>query len=101
MGSELLKAEKIRNEVSQTLFGKPFKDLALKDRAVVKANLFAYSYGAKRPINVKRRGFIFRWKSFWLGLHYSDYNKRYCLNIIPCVTFWWIGKGGKMPGKIL
>lgn len=46
-------------------------------------------------------GIILRWKSFWIGLHYSDYNDRYCLNIIPCFTIWWIGKNGKQPNKIL
>lgn len=46
-------------------------------------------------------GFILRWKSFWLGLHYSDYNDKYCLNIIPGFTIWWIGEEGKAPQKQL
>lgn len=94
-------AQRIKEVIAQDLFGKPYIELAFEDRATVKANALAYGYGALKPIGVKRYGFIFRLKSFWLGLHYSDYNKRYCLNIIPCVTFWWTGKGGKMPGKIL
>lgn len=48
-----------------------------------------------------KSGWIFRWKSFWIGLHYSDFNNRYCLNPIPCVTYWWIGEGGKVPAKSL
>jgi len=41
-----------------------------------------------------KRGIIIRKESFWIGLHYSKACKRYCLNIIPCVTIWWIKKGG-------
>lgn len=40
-------------------------------------------------------GVINRYKSFWVGLHYSDYNKRFCLNIIPGLTIWWVKSGGK------
>lgn len=46
-------------------------------------------------------GVIIRWKSFWIGCHYSDYNKRYCLNILPCITVWWIKNEGNQPSKIL
>lgn len=46
-------------------------------------------------------GIIFRLKSFWIGLHYSHYNKRFCLNVIPCITIWWTLKNGKIPNKIL
>lgn len=44
-----------------------------------------------------KRGIIFRPHSLWMGLHYSEYNKRYCLNLIPCCTIWWINKEGKIP----
>ena len=50
---------------------------------------------------MKRYGFIFRLKSFWIGLHYSDFNDRYCLNILPCFTIWWLGRNGKKPNKVL
>lgn len=46
-------------------------------------------------------GVIFRLKSFWIGCHYSDVYNRYCLNILPGMTFWWIGKHGKVPHKVL
>lgn len=42
-------------------------------------------------------GFLFNLGSFWIGVHYSAYNKRYCINIIPCVTLWITKKGGKCP----
>ncbi len=50
----------------------------------------------KIKINDKS-GIIIRLKSFWIGCHYSDYNKRYCLNILPCITIWWISKTGNSP----
>lgn len=33
----------------------------------------------------------------WIGGHYSKYNKRLCLNLIPCVTIFICFKGGVMP----
>lgn len=39
-------------------------------------------------------GILFRPQSFWIGLHYSIACKRYCLNLIPCVTIWWCSKDG-------
>ena len=54
------------------------------------------------PLNYNESwGIIFRLKSFWMGCHYSDWNKRYCLNILPGFTIWWIVKGGKTPHKVL
>lgn len=47
----------------------------------------------------KKRGILIRKESFWIGLHYSIFNKRYCLNILPCVTIWWVKKGGNEPDK--
>lgn len=52
-------------------------------------------------IEVKTSGWIFRKASAWVGLHYSEYNNRYCLNILPCITYWWIGEGGKVPALVL
>lgn len=46
---------------------------------------------------MKNYGLIFRLESMWIGCHYSSYNKRFCLNLIPFVTFWWIQKGGVRP----
>lgn len=44
-------------------------------------------------------GILYKFGSFWIGIHYSKYNKRYCVNIIPCVTIWITKKGGKTPHK--
>jgi hypothetical protein len=46
-------------------------------------------------------GIIIRPKSFWVGLHYSDYCRRFCLNIIPGVTLWWTREGGHAPWRVL
>ncbi|CAH0343734.1 hypothetical protein RHI9324_05471 [Rhizobium sp. CECT 9324] len=42
-------------------------------------------------------GALFRLSSFWMGLHWSPYNQRLCINPIPCVTFWVVFPGGKVP----
>ena len=44
-----------------------------------------------------KAGVIFRWWSFWIGFHYSKFNKRLCLNILPCLTFWITLPGGVKP----
>ncbi|MCF7964201.1 MAG: hypothetical protein K9L79_01540 [Methylobacter tundripaludum] len=42
-------------------------------------------------------GLIFRWGSFWVGAHWSPYNKRLCINIVPCMTIWITTPGGVEP----
>lgn len=44
-----------------------------------------------------RCGLLFRWQSFWLGVHYSPANRRFCINVVPCVTFWITLAGGFCP----
>ncbi|WP_435634314.1 hypothetical protein ACSC9U_18240 [Pseudomonas solani] len=44
-------------------------------------------------------GLLFNWRSLWFGAHYSTFNKRVCINLFPCVTFWVCGKGGNVPHK--
>jgi len=38
--------------------------------------------------NYKQMGILFRLQSFWIGIHYSKYNNRLCINILPCITIW-------------
>ena len=53
-----------------------------------------YSY----PVQPKSQcGWLFRWGSVWVGAHYSPYNRRWCINPLPFVTFWVTLKGGKTP----
>lgn len=42
-------------------------------------------------------GILFNLGSAWIGCHYSDYTKRYCINLVPCVTVWVTKKGGQVP----
>ena len=42
-------------------------------------------------------GVIFRGGSFWIGAHWSAFNKRLCVNFIPCVTVWITAENGIKP----
>lgn len=42
-------------------------------------------------------GYLFRFKSFWIGCHYSDECRRFCINVIPCLTILVVFSGGKIP----
>ena len=44
-----------------------------------------------------KAGLIFRWGSCWIGAHWSPYNKRLCINLLPCVTIWVTTPGGVEP----
>ena len=43
-------------------------------------------------------GILFRARSVWMGVHYSPYARRYCVNLLPFVTIWIMLKGGRIPG---
>lgn len=40
---------------------------------------------------------LFRLASFWIGIHYSKSCKRWCINLIPCVTLWITTNDGHIP----
>jgi len=40
---------------------------------------------------------LFKLHSFWIGIHYSEYHRRYCINILPCITICIVKKNGKIP----
>ena len=42
-------------------------------------------------------GLLFNKHAWWVGLHYSPTQKRYCLNLVPCFTLWYCVKGGLEP----
>lgn len=44
-----------------------------------------------------KAGILVRSGSFWVGVHWSGYNKRVCINLIPCVTIWITLEGGNTP----
>lgn len=54
----------------------------------------------EQRINKLTFGWLFNKHSWWIGLHYSPLNKRYCINIIPLFTFWVVKKGGIIPIKL-
>jgi hypothetical protein len=42
-------------------------------------------------------GVLYNKGSFWVGLHYSQFNRRLCINVVPCVTIWITLRGGYTP----
>lgn len=48
-------------------------------------------------IRSARFGFLMRPGSIWVGMHYSPENKRFCINLLPCCTIWFIRQGGNAP----
>lgn len=46
-----------------------------------------------------RLGYTLRLGSFWVGVHWSPYNRRLCINLVPCLTVWVVLPGGKVPGQ--
>lgn len=42
-------------------------------------------------------GLLFNPHALWVGVHYSGYTRRFCVNIAPCLTVWWALPGGKQP----
>jgi hypothetical protein len=48
-------------------------------------------------VNRLHCGLLFRLPSFWVGLHYSSFDRRFCVNPLPCVTFWLTLPGGHIP----
>lgn len=44
-----------------------------------------------------RFGALFNPYAFWLGAHYSAYNKRLCINVLPMLTIWIVFDGGTVP----
>lgn len=42
-------------------------------------------------------GLLYNPGAWWLGVHYSPHNRRYCINLIPCLTLWVMQPGGNEP----
>lgn len=42
-------------------------------------------------------GILFQPKAWWIGVHYSDYTRRFCINLVPCLTVWICLEGGQLP----
>jgi len=52
---------------------------------------------AKERARRTRWGLLFRWSSLWIGAHWSPQNRRWCVNLVPCVTLWIALPGGLTP----
>lgn len=42
-------------------------------------------------------GILFRAGSLWVGAHWGAHHRRLCVNLLPCVTFWFTLPGGDAP----
>ncbi len=42
-------------------------------------------------------GLLLRLSSFWVGVHWSAFDRRFCINLLPCVTLWITLPGGHLP----
>ncbi len=51
----------------------------------------------RRLIHRARWGVLFNWRAAWIGAHRSEHNRRTCVNVLPCVTVWFIENGGTRP----
>lgn len=52
---------------------------------------------AERIATSLSMGILVRKYSAWIGVHYSPYNKRWCINLLPCITIWIVKPGGVIP----
>jgi len=48
---------------------------------------------------MKTCGVLINKSAWWIGAHYSPFNRRWCINALPCVTFWFVLPGGKAPHR--
>ena len=44
---------------------------------------------------------LFKISSFWIGIHYSKFHKRVCINLLPCFTICITAKDEALPGEEL
>ncbi|MDR6455474.1 hypothetical protein [Variovorax paradoxus] len=60
---------------------------------------YAGTYGGYRPDQKSRWriGLLFQQGGLWIGAHWSSYERRWCVNLLPCVTIWIMLPGGRPP----
>ncbi len=49
----------------------------------------------------RKWGVLFRLRSFWVGVHYSDRDRRVCVSLLPCLTVWFVLRDGSAPQEVL
>jgi hypothetical protein len=42
-------------------------------------------------------GVLVNTNALWVGAHYSAATKRWCINVLPCLTVWFTKRGGDAP----
>lgn len=72
------------------------------ERTINLSELLALANRAEQELHELRHrrwrcGWLARKGSMWVGVHYSPGNKRWCINLIPCVTLWITKPGGTVP----
>lgn len=46
-----------------------------------------------------KAGLVIQTGAAWIGCHYSPYEERFCICIIPFITIWICKPGGRGPKK--
>lgn len=42
-------------------------------------------------------GLLLNRRAFWVGWHYSEHNRRLCINVLPCITIYYVRPEGFIP----
>ncbi len=82
--------------------GKPFPDIALCNREWLNAwQMGKNEFDAANAPKVQgfKYGVLFNGGAFWLGWNWSPFNRRLCVNLVPCITVWVKLAGGKPPER--
>jgi len=51
----------------------------------------------KEKVTQTTTGWLVRKESLWIGAHYSSAERRWCINFVPCITFFIVFPGGNLP----
>ncbi len=52
---------------------------------------------AKPTVTKTTYGVLVRKESLWIGAHYSPTERRWCINLLPCITIFIVFAGGNLP----
>ena len=50
-------------------------------------------YPYNQTVLGKAAGLLYNPSALWVGAHYSQHNKRWCINIVPLLTVWYTNGG--------
>ena len=63
--------------------------------------LMRWAWDADFVLGEWRAGLLFQKGGVWVGVHYSNYNRRWCINLLPCCTLWVMLPGGRTPHQCM